>query len=558
VAAAATAQPQSSSQSSSQIPDYVFSQSIIGTNLAYLYPDMDWFKNPSNALQFDKKVLWPYLNYTGSTTKTTLTNLAQSAFPGGTQVTTTNTYSPTADIAGYMPFGKNMVGGAELYFSSLSTPGSVVRTNYTAATQNITTTTAGAFSPTLLAVGTFGMNLGGIGLGLSASYQNVSTQAKNQFNTISDAAVLSGATYYSAGGAYSSGASNYTSNDGTISATAGAHYSFGKLRAGLGVNFSSETIDMSTGLIAVDETGNGYRQTLVDINTFETSTQPWGAALAYYSHKNTESLTNLNLYPSATYELSPKLTVLASGFWKPVGTDNTITYTRTASTDKNQSTTSYNSGLGTFEAVGGVKYMLFPNLELRAGGGYSLSSTNYSTDTLNVAGTTTYTTGNSNHYAEVPNFAGNTDPTNGQVQATAGGIPTNKQVGTIIAVVGAKWSPFPKLAFFATASLTDPETTNTYYAFNTTTGKVWSEVQKTGGLNWSIGGVAGLAFQLTPNFTLATYTTALSNLGLSGTTTTGSDGLPSSGGTTSANLTGTSSVTTGSSFNAFLTGILTL
>lgn len=228
-------------------------------------------------------------------------------------------------------------------------------------------------------------------------------------------------------------------------------------------------------------------------------------------------------------------------------------YDRTSSTDKSETTTSSNSGLGTFTAIAGVKYTPFSTLELRAGAGYKMSSTDYTTSQLNAAGNSTYSTNNPNHYAP---FASATDPTSGQV-ATVAVTPTNSVTGTPLAEVGAKWSPLPRVAFFATASLSDPITTDTYYAYDTTTNKVWSQVNKSSSFNWSLGGLVGMAIRLSSNFTLAAYTGNLPSLGLSGSASSTNPGLPSSGGTTSNNLTGTSTTTSSNSFNAFVSGVIT-
>lgn len=546
---------------SSQLPDYVFSQSILGTSLAYLYPEINLDDNPSAVLSFNQRIIWPFLGYSGSKNVTTLTNLAQSASPGGTSVTTTSKSNPSLYLTGFMPFGKNMVAAAGVNYSSTSSPGSTVNTNYTAAGTSSSTTNPSSFTPTYGVSGTFGIELGNLGipgvlcLGLATGYANATTQAKNLFTTFTNSATLNGATYYTPG------ANQLTKSDGTINANGGATYSAGALTAGLGLGFSSETINRSTGLIAVDKNGDGTYQTLVSISTWATSTQSWGGNYAVFAYKNTETKMDLNLYPSVTYKINPMFSVVASGSWRAIGSDDSIFYGHTTSTDKSQQTTSYNSGLGTFTTVGGVKITPISNLELRVGVGYTLSTTKYSNDVLNTAGTTTYSSSNSNHYAETTFPAAG--PANGAVKAvavdpiTGAFAPTTSQTGSILAVAGAKWDPMPKLSLFADAALSDPTTTKTYNAFDTNTNKVWTEVQKTGGLNWNIGGVIGLAFRLTNNFTLAASTSALSTLGFKGTTTTGNDGVPSSGGTNSTNLTGTSSVTTGNTFSASISGLLT-
>jgi len=78
----------------------------------------------------------------------------------------------------------------------------------------------------------------------------------------------------------------------------------------------------------------GFDESIVDYEEYATSTAPWGLGFPYYDYMYESKTTELTIYPSFTYELSPSIMLIATGFWTPLSRESGTFYYRTASTDR--------------------------------------------------------------------------------------------------------------------------------------------------------------------------------------------------------------------------------
>jgi hypothetical protein len=490
-----------------------------------LYPDLNLIRNPSMALDIGQVMVFPNLSVAISNSETEETIPAGEPQAGGYLKQTNSSWMlwPVGGEA-YIPLSGGMIAGGELLGGFASNGSKDVDSDFNTAGETITTTETDRRS-FFAARGLFAMEVDSIGIGGRATFTLSSDPAKEEFDQVSGDPAT---------------AETYTTNDGvftlfyddtttTYGGTVGMRMASNGLDFGLGARLNAVTEDSSTGWKAVDKNGDGFAESIVSDETYYTTTETWGFPFDTYSsydYKNQEQTMEVTLYPHLFYELGDGLRLLGSGYWMPIATETVTSYERTDTANENQQTTTFDSGLASFGALGGVEWSPMDRVSLRSGLGYEHERTVFSQNELDAGGTTTFDPDNTSRYAEVSFGA---DLQDGQVINNADNIitgtstPTTETIHRVSLNTGAMWNPVSGIRVYSNAELNIQFENEVYKVFNTADNTVWTEEANSSDLDWGIDAVVGFAFQATDDLTLGMEVNDITSLGDADTAT---DSLP--------------------------------
>ena len=467
-----------------------------------LYPEVAIQQNPSVILDIERLTLFPRLNISLYGDKSENTRPDGHAQERGTDSYKERAIYPLVGVEGYIPIRENMVAGGMLSFDPYWWKEEEEWKDYNFAGEDVTEEDANKFR-TIQGGGGLAIGLWPIELGACLSYYNYKDPAEEEYNQISGNPATT-ETYTTEG-------AKAINKRNIFGVAVGARYPHEAMTAGLGVTFSLNTYDMNKWLIAVDKNGDGFDESIVDYEEYATSTDPWGAGLPYYDYMNEAKTTQLTVYPSLTYELSPAIMLIATGFWVPLSKESGTSYARTASTDKNESTYEENWGLQTGGLMCGVELRPSESLAVRVGLGYEHYGFKFSQEDLDATGASTYDPDNKDRYTEVAYGVG-TGPDNDDVIWDSG-YPTTSSENDIVFLTGAKWNPSDNVQLFGNASLQFEFWKDVYHVYDTDNSVVWEEVVKGNELYWDLDVLVGLAIRLSKRFVMAMTTGGIYSYG---------------------------------------------
>jgi len=458
-----------------------------------LYPEVAVEQNPSVILDIERLTLFPTFDISMSGYKLEYTHPEGHALERGTDSYKQREIDPFVDIEGYIPIGENMAAGGMLSFDPYRWKEEEEWKDFNFAGQDMTEEDENK-KRTIQAGGAFATGLWPVELGAAIFFSNEKDPAEEEFNQISGNPATTET--------YTTEISNDIEKINIFGGAVGARYPRDAMTAGLGVTLSIQTDDSSEGLIAVDKNSDGFDESIVDYEEFATSTEPWGGGLPYYDYLDEIKTTVLMVYPSLTYELSPTIMLIATGFWVPLAKTSDTWYLRTTSTDKSETTGEYSFGLQTGGLMGGVELRPSASLAVRVGLGYEHYGFKFSQEDLDATGSSTFDPNNKDKYEEVAYGVG-TGPDNDDVIWDAW-IPTKSSENDIVFLTGAKWNPAENVQLFGNATLDFMFWRDVYHVYDTDNNVVWEEVDKGRGLDWTLDALFGLAVRLSERFVIAT------------------------------------------------------
>jgi opacity protein-like surface antigen len=461
-----------------------------------LYPEVAVEQNPSVILDIERLTLFPTLDISMSGYKSEDTRPEGHPLEGGTDSYKEREIDPFVGIEGYIPIGENMAAGGMLSFDPYRWKEEEEWKDYGAyaAVEDVTEEDENKYR-TIRGGGAFATGLWPVELGAALFFSNYKDPAEEEYNQISgDPATTE---------TYTTELFNGIEKRNIFGGAVGARYTRDAMTAGLGVTLSIQTEDLSEWLIAVDKNLDGFDESIVDYEEYLTSTEPWGLGLPYYDYLDETKTTVLAVYPSLTYELSPTIMLIATGFWIPLAKESETYYLRTTSTDKSETTGEYNYGFRTGGLMGGVELRPSASLAVRVGLGYEHYGFKFSQEILDATGSSTFDPNNKDKYTEVAYGVG-TGPDNDEVIWDAGLIPTKSSENDIVFLTGAKWNPADNVQLFGNATLDFMFWRDVYHVYDTDNNVVWEEVDKGRGLDWTLDALFGLAVRLSERLVIAT------------------------------------------------------
>ncbi len=482
-------------------------------DLMHLYPETDYFSYPSDLTSIKDPVLFNYMNFYFSEDETLDTRSPATATgkAGGTYDQDNSYLGSRVSLTGFYPLNNGMVLGVGGYTNLTFDRTDEKYLNYYSDPENII-----KFSEDdrqrYAASYYFAKKTDSFDYGVYGSIDYTIDPYEESWTA--NGSVNNGEAYITSG----IGDELYSSTRYKPSITGSFSTVLDKLSVQFGVSADMDVLGFQR-YITVDKDGNGYADVYVLKSDYEKSTESWGAnptdPNTDYSYYNTQKVYNIGIMPALTYEVSDTLSLILNGYADIFSSGEHKFYEHFDSTDKNVEDIVFSNS--SYRANAAVNVLLFDNIELRVGGGYTRDNYKRKTNNLDSNGDSVYQTENTNHYAEV-NWA--TAPDNDDV-ITAAYSANNSHTDTVEVLTGLQWQVAPKVVLFSRAELSFSSTSKEYNVFNTADNTIWTEVEKSNNLNWDLTTVAGAGITISDSLFLG-----LQADWFSGRTSSEDDSLP--------------------------------
>jgi hypothetical protein len=327
----------------------------------------------------------------------------------------------------------------------------------------------------------------------------------------------------------------------------GARAQFGAFRAGLSAFVESES-RTGTPYDPVDKNSNGFDEVAVTRQENYTTTEPWGAGPnPDFEYLDEDKRVSSGALASVIYDAFSSVSFILTSDWHFLGSGTNRWFEHFVTADQSEDRLDHKTTGISID--GGVALMPAANLELRLGGGWEWMSYSQTNNSLDPAGATIFNTNNPNHFVETALVG---DPNNNVVRSLVLGStdPTWSYMDDIWRLIcGVYWRPSPEVYLFSRMGLSKTTTHNVYNIFDVPTGDVWREEEKIRDGSWKKDYIFGAGVRLRENLFIGAQVEA-DNSG-SSSRNPFEDGVPTSGGTASTNVTG--DITTNNNWDVSLT-----
>ena len=269
---------------------------------------------------------------------------------------------------------------------------------------------------------------------------------------------------------------------------------------GLGARLSASVTDTSTRYVRADTTGNGFADSLVTEETFETA--DYGNNQAFYDRKEQTKSVTASVYPAMMRPRDGGGDLILSGFLDLVDGSRAVSYVRTSSTDESRNVVTTGSLLSSGGVFAGVSRPTDFGAELRSGVRAEFDVGFRRETDVDAAGASEFDPQNTGRLPE----DAQTDPDNGDViNNGAADLTIGSEIGFL---GGLEWRIADPLVVFVTGSATLGLNYNRYRYFDTTTDTVWTEWTANNELSFGLGSDFGVQFTL-PNGPFVTVSGSL-------------------------------------------------
>ncbi len=479
-----------------------------------LYPEADYNRNPATLLQLHRPVFLNYLNLNGSSGKTLNTHDPDDTPANGTQNTEAYSSTDLLMIDGFFPLSDRMVAGisgmARLNFFNWSR----TRMDWTVANEDELVEYSDN-DQSYEGNGFLAFGLNGLSLGAKAGASGQSDPYSFRWTT--DPAVQSAP--------YESGLApqDYTLCRIAPAFTLGGLYATGPYTFGLSAA-GRYTRTNRTYFTGFDSNTSSYIEEEEIIPRIDDERTNQGNP--DYDEQELYTRMMIYLYPSLIWNMSDYFSLIVTGHVNPWDSATYLKYQRYLASELNE--VRIDNRFLDFGAIITAAFRPTPELEIRAGLGYTGTRTRQTNNELDAAGVSVFLPANTEHYPEVT-FTGEPDNYDVQGALTPIGNKTYQEYTHLIrSIIAFQYIVAQRVLLFGGATLNFRNEIFTYRVFDDATDKVWEEKSISNNFALAYNTVVGVGVFLT-NAIFVGLQGDTGSLSLSSSR----DSLPTLGGTAS-------------------------